>query len=137
MCLLGEITVSCTVDSKHLSCGRHLSDVFLGDPGLARGVTTADEEGHWHLVDFAHVDFSTYVLASVPLRPRHRLIEAVCQAKLSPVLLVSDRDGLAAPTSVDLASDEVNVLADGLNILRPVLSEQLVDAVVLQLHKAV
>ena len=65
----------------------HLADVLVGERGFAERVRAADKEGHWHLVDLAHVDGVAVVDTVGPLLHRHWLVEAVVHAELGPVLL--------------------------------------------------
>ena len=78
------------------------------------------------------------MLAILPLFHRDRLIKAVSETKLTPVLLRFDRDGLTTgQTSVMIANEDAKFVTDCLQSLLPVLIVQRVNSELLEFHDGV
>jgi len=137
VCFAGEVLVTLPVNLNRLDFNRNLGCVFHRKLGSAQRVRTAHDECHWHRVDFADVDFSTDTVAISPLLHSDRLIEAIGEAELHPVLESFDRARLRASIAhilQNLALNEVGVITDPVDDFVPFPVVKCVDIVLLELH---
>ena len=137
VCIGGEVLVTLPVNRNRLNFNRNLGSVFHRKLGSAERVRAAHDECHWHRVDFADVDFSTDTVAISPLLHSDRLIEAISETELHPVLESFDRARLCASIAhlfQNFALNEIGVFTDPVNDFVPFPVVKCIDIVLLELH---